>query len=305
MDRAADRRRLPRRWTPWALLIPALLLVFGLRVVPILVSIVVGFTDLNLARPQDPAQFVGLDEYAALLQSSDFQASVQTTVAIVVPALALEMLIGLGLALWLTRSFRGRGLARAILLLPYLLTPVVIGNYFRMFYSVEFGELNYYLQALRMVDAPVAWLTNPDTVRWAIVAMEVWHTTPFVALLCLAGLLSLPREPIEAAIVDGASRWQQFRHIILPLLAPVLVATFALRAIDILQLFDEVYVMTGGGPGHLSEVFNLYLYKQGFRTFELGYTSAAAFVLVLMVLALGFLAYWARGRQASEGANGP
>jgi multiple sugar transport system permease protein len=279
--------------------------VFGLRVVPILVSIVVGFTDLNLARPQDPAQFVGLDEYAALLQSSDFQASVQTTVAIVVPALALEMLIGLGLALWLTRSFRGRGLARAILLLPYLLTPVVIGNYFRMFYSVEFGELNYYLQALRMVDAPVAWLTNPDTVRWAIVAMEVWHTTPFVALLCLAGLLSLPREPIEAAIVDGASRWQQFRHIILPLLAPVLVATFALRAIDILQLFDEVYVMTGGGPGHLSEVFNLYLYKQGFRTFELGYTSAAAFVLVLMVLALGFLAYWARGRQASEGANGP
>lgn len=298
---ASDRRR--RNWTPWALLVPALLLVVGLRVVPMLVAVAVGFTDLNLARPQDPAQFIGLGNYVALLHSSDFQAAVSTTAIIVVPALALEMLIGLGIAMWLTRSFRGRGVARTVLLLPYLLTPVVIGNYFRMFYSVEFGELNYYLQALHVINAPVAWLTNPDTVRWAIVVMEVWHTTPFVALLCLAGLLSLPREPIEAAIVDGASRWQQFRYIILPLLTPVLVATFALRAMDILQLFDEVYVMTGGGPGHLSEVFNLYLYKRGFRTFELGYTSAAAIILVLVVLALGLLAYYAQRRRVSEGTH--
>jgi multiple sugar transport system permease protein len=291
----APRRRAP---TPWLLLGPALLLVVGLRIVPMLLDVAASVTDLNLARPYDPVTFVGLDNYGKLLQTSDFQDAVITTAVISLPALALEMVIGLALALWLTRSFRGRGTARSVMLLPYLLTPVVIGNFFRMFYSAEFGQLNYYLQAIHVVSGNVAWLTDLSTVRPAIIVMEVWHTTPFVTLLCLAGLLSLPREPIEAATVDGASPWQSFRHVILPMLAPVLVATFALRAMDILQLFDEVYVMTGGGPGHLSEVFNLYLYKRGFRTFQMGFTSAAAIVLVIAVGILGLVAVLAQRRQA-------
>ena len=290
--------------TPWALLGPALALVIGLRVVPMLLDVVFSLTNLNLARPYDPVAFVGLDNYTTLLRTSDFQAAIVTTAIISVPALALEMALGLGLAMWLTRSFRGRGFARSAMMLPYLLTPVVIGNFFRMFYSAQFGQLNYYLQALRLLGGDVAWLTDQATVAPSIILMEVWHTTPFVALLCLAGLLSLPREPIEAAIVDGASRWQQFRLIVLPMLAPVLLATFALRAMDILQLFDEVYVMTGGGPGHLSEVFNLYLYKRGFRTFHLGFTSAAAILLVLAVCALGVLAIVAQRRQLREEKTG-
>jgi multiple sugar transport system permease protein len=245
---------------------------------------------------------VGVNNYTTLLQTSDFQNAIATTAYISIPALALEMVLGLALAMWLTRSFRGRGFARTVMLVPYLLTPVVIGNYFRMFYSAEFGQLNYYLETLHVIGGDVAWLTDPTTVPLAIVAMEVWHTTPFVTLLCLAGLLSLPREPIEAAIVDGASRWQQFRYVILPMLTPVLLATFALRAMDILQLFDEVYVMTGGGPGHLSEVFNLYLYKRGFRSFNMGFTSAAAIMLVLAVCVLGILALLAQRRLVRSNA---
>lgn len=287
-----------RALTPWLLLAPALLLVVGLRVVPMLLDVVFSLTDLNIARPYQPVSFVGLGNYTRLLQTSDFQSAVVTTLLISVPALALEMGIGLGIALWLTRPFAARGMARSAMIVPYLLTPVVIGNYFRMFYSAEFGQLNYYLAALGLVSGKVAWLTDPDTVRPAIVAMEVWHTTPFVALLCLAGLLALPREPMEAATVDGASRWQSFRHIVLPMLAPVLVVTFALRAMDILQLFDEVYVMTGGGPGHLSEVFNMYLYKRGFRTFDMGTTSAAAIMLVIAVALLAVLALAAQRRRA-------
>jgi multiple sugar transport system permease protein len=304
---ASDRPRsgaLRRRaLTPWMLLAPALLIVIGLRAIPMVLNVAFSFTDLNIARPQDPVSFVGLENYSTLLQTSDFQQAVITTIMISVPALAIEMVLGLGLALWLTRPFGGRGLARSVSLVPYLLTPVVIGNFFRMFYSAEFGQLNYYLQSLHLISDNVAWLTNPATVRPAIIAVEVWHTTPFVTLLCLAGLLSLPREPIEAATVDGASRWQSFRHVVLPMLAPVLVATFALRAMDIIQLFDEVYVMTGGGPGHLSEVFNLYLYKRGFRTFDMGFTSAAAIVLVVAVGLFGVLALYAQRRRTAGGGG--
>jgi multiple sugar transport system permease protein len=296
-----DRRR---ALTPWALLAPALALVVGLRVVPMILDVAFSFTDLNIARPYDAVHMVGFANYATLLQTSDFQDAIITTALISVPALALEMLLGLGLAIWLTRPIRGRGFARSAMLIPYLLTPVVIGNFFRMFYSAQFGQLNYYLQALHLIGGNVAWLTDQATVRPAIIVMEVWHTTPFVTLLCLAGLLSLPREPIEAAIVDGATAFQRLRLVVLPMLAPVLLATFALRAMDILQLFDEVYVMTAGGPGHLSEVFNLYLYKRGFRTFHLGFTSAAAILLVLVVCALGVIAVVAQRRQVHESHGG-
>jgi len=284
------------------LLAPAIALTFGLRVVPMLLAAGMSTTNMNLARPYDPVRFVGADNYSALLRSTDFHDAVWTTAAIIGPAVVLEMVGGIALALWLARPFRGRRFARGAMLAPYLLTPIVIGNYFRMFYSVEFGQLNYFLGLLGLGSGHTPWLTDPGTVRWAIVAMEVWHTTPFVALLCLAGLMSIPHEPLEAALVDGATPWTRFRYVVLPLLAPILVATLALRAMDALQLFDEVFVLTGGGPGHLSEVFNLYLYKQGFRQFELGPTSAAAGFLVAAVALLGLVAaqahHWHARRTA-------
>ena len=259
-------------------------------------------TDMNLARPYDPVHFVGATNYSDHLHSSDFRAAVWTTVVIIGPAVLLEMVLGVGLAVWLARPFRGRAFARGAMLAPYLLTPIVIGNYFRMFYSAEFGQLNYYLGLLGLTDGQTAWITDPGTVSWAIVAMEVWHTTPFVALLVLAGLMSIPQEPLQAALVDGATRWTRFRYVVLPLLAPILIATVALRAMDALQIFDEVYVLTGGGPGHLSEVFNLYLYKVGFRQFLLGTTSAAAIFLVAAVAVLGVIAAQARRWQTRSAA---
>ena len=302
VPRTSRGRRVHRGLTPWMLLTPALLLVFALRVVPMIVAGGVSLTDMNLARPYDPTRYVGASNYSSVLHSSDFMDAVWTTSVIIVPAVALELVLGLGLALWLVRPTRGRALARAALLTPYLLTPIVIGNFFRMFYSATFGQLNYYVHLLRLGGGNEAWLTAPSAVRPAIIAMEVWHTTPFVMLLCLAGLLAMPRAPLEAAYADGATSWQRLRYVVLPMLAPVLVAIVALRAMDALQLFDEVYVLTGGGPGHLSEVFNLYLYHQGFREFNLGPTSAASMLLVVAVLALGLVAYWARrlGQRLAE-----
>jgi multiple sugar transport system permease protein len=291
-----------RALTGWGLLAPALLLLVCIRVIPLLVAVGLSVTDLNLARPQDPVGFVGLDNYTELVKDDAFREVLKTTAFIMLPALALEMALGLAIALWLSRLIRGRAIARSVLLVPFLLTPVVIGTFFRMFYSAEFGQLNYYLDLLGITTGGTAWLTDPGVVRWAVVAMEVWHTTPFVALLLLAGLVSLPTEPQEAARVDGASAWQRVRYVVLPMLAPVLLVVFCLRAIDILQLFDEVYVLTGGGPGRLTEVYNLFLYDQGFQTFELGYTSAAAILLMVGVAAIGAAA--ALVRSAPWRANG-
>lgn len=267
------------RWAPWLLLFPAAFLVVALRVVPMIVAVILSFTDADLSKPaRETPSLVGLTNYATVLQSTDFSSSVSTTAWIIVPALILEMGLGLGIALWLNRPMRGRAVFRAVTLVPYLLVPVVIGNFFRMFYSAQFGQLNYYLGFLGMGNQP--WLTDPGTVRWAVVAMEVWHTTPFVSLLCLAGLSGIPREPLEAAMVDGAGIWQRFRYVVLPDLLPILGATFVLRAMDALQLFDEVYVLTGGGPGRLSSVINLYFYQFGFRQFRVGQTSASVTIVV-------------------------
>jgi ABC-type sugar transport system permease subunit len=244
-----------------------------------IVAVYLSFTDTDLSKPATaPVQMVGTANYQTVLQSTDFWEAVFTTAVIVVPALLFEMAIGLGIALWLWRPIRARGFLRATSLIPYLLVPVVIGNFFRMFYSAQFGQLNYYLSFFGIPEH--SWLTDPNTVRWAVVAMEVWHTVPFVALLCLAGLTGIPRDPIEAAIVDGANAWQRFRYVVFPSLAPILGAVLALRAMDAIQLFDEVYVLTGGGPGRLTSVINLYLYQFGFRQFRIGQTSAAVTLMV-------------------------
>lgn len=273
------RRRDGERFAPLFLLLPAGVLVFALRVVPMLVAVYLSFTDTDLSRPSTaPVGNVGLGNYATVLGSADFWDAISTTIWIVVPALILEMSLGLGIALWMNRPMRARSFFRGASLIPYLLVPVVIGNFFRMFYSAQFGQLNYYLSFFGI--GQHAWLTETSTVRWAVVAMEVWHTTPFVALLCLAGLSGIPRDPLEAAIVDGANAWQRFRYVVLPALWPILGATLALRAMDAIQLFDEVYVLTGGGPGRLSSVINLYLYQFGFRQFRIGQTSAAVTLMV-------------------------
>ena len=252
--------------------------------------------------PTVPIKIVGLDNYTQVLGSIDFKAALTTTAWIIIPALILEMGLGLGIALWLNRPVRLVGTFRGLSVIPFFMLPIVIGEFFRMFYSSEFGQLNYYLEFLGIHGQ--AWLTDPSTVRWAIVAMEVWHTTPFVALLCLAGLSGIPREPLEAAMVDGAGAWQRFRYIVLPQLWPILGAVLTLRAMDALQLFDEVYVLTGGGPGRLTSVINLYLYQFGFRQFRIGQTSAAITSILIFILIVSTLALFIyRRRKIWETSN--
>lgn len=288
-----SRKILLRNLTPYVLLAPAVLTIFALRIVPMMLAIYLSFTNTDLTRPiSETTQLVGLTNYNTVLRSTDFWQAISTTGWIVIPALLLEMFFGLGIALWLNRNFRGRSVFRSISLLPFLLVPIVIGEFFRMFYSAQFGELNYYFKFFGI--GAHAWITEVGTARWSIVFMEVWHTTPFVMILCLAALSGIPKEPIEAALVDGASYWQRVRYVILPAILPLLLAILVLRAMDALQIFDEIYVLTGGGPGRLTSVINLYLYQFGFSQFQIGQTAAAVSIFVVSICVLAMAGYSSR-----------
>ena len=293
-----EPRKVPlRNLSPYALLVPAVVIIFALRVVPMILAIYLSFTDTDLTKSTAAiTQLVGFNNYNTVLTSTDFWQAINTTAWIVIPALLLEMLFGLGIALWLNRDFRGRSIFRGISLLPFLLVPIVIGEFFRMFYSAQFGELNYYLKFFGI--GAHAWITEIGTARWAIVFMEVWHTTPFVMILCLAGLSGIPKEPIEAALVDGANYWQRFRYVVLPAILPILLAILVLRAMDALQLFDEIYVLTGGGPGRLTSVINLYLYQFGFSQFKIGQTTAAVTIFVASICIVAMTGF--SGRRISK-----
>ncbi|MEE9224615.1 MAG: sugar ABC transporter permease [Bacteroidota bacterium] len=235
------------------------------------------------------SQFVGLDNYLFLLRDSRFWNSLWNTAYFTGVSVALELALGLGFALVLHRSFRGRGLMRAIVLVPWAIPTVVSAKMWDWMYNSEFGVINYVLKSLGLVVDNVNWLGNPFWAIHAAIAVDVWKTTPFVALLLLAGLQVIPHEVYEAGKIDGVNRWQAFRRITLPLLKPVILIVLLFRTLDAFRVFDVVYVLTSGGPADTSETLSIYAYKLFFTTLQFGYGSTIAVVVFLCVLALSFL----------------
>jgi multiple sugar transport system permease protein len=199
-------------------------------------------------------------------------------------AISLEFILGIGLALLLDRDLFGKGLIRSLVLLPMMCTNVVIGLTWRLLLNYQFGIVNYYLGVLGI--APVEWLSNPSLARPSIILVDVWNTTSFVALMILAGLQAMPEEPFEAARIDGASAWQTFRYLTLPLLRPTILVVLLWRVIDTFRIFDVVYLLTAGGPARATETVSLYVYRNGFQLFNLGYASAASYVMILIMLVI-------------------
>jgi multiple sugar transport system permease protein len=212
---------------------------------------------------------------------------------------ALEMVLGVAMALLLHRAFRGRGPVRAIALVPWALPTAVIALAWAWIFNDVFGVANDLLRRAGWIDAPIAWLGQPGTAMAALVVADVWKTTPFVALVALAGLQAIPTTVLEAAAIDGLSAVQRFRHVVLPLLVPSLLVAFAFRAVQAYGAFDLVYVMTGGGPGGSTETVSLYAYQHYFRYLDFGYGSAVATAGVLLaLLPLLVVLRWARAQEA-------
>ena len=263
----------------WAFLLPAYGAIIAVVGIPTLYSLYLSFHQWKLATFKRGVPFVGFDNYAKALSDDAFWHSMQVTLTFTVVALVLEIVLGVGLAVLMDQDFRGRRTARILLLLPMFVTNVVIGLIWRILLSYDFGVVNWVLSLFGL--PKVAWLGDPTLALWSLIIIDVWNTTAFVALIVLAGLQGIPDEPRQAARVDGASSWQVFRLITLPLLRPVLLVAVIWRTIDLFRIFDVVFSLTGGGPYNATETISLYAYNEGFASFNLGFASAISYLIII------------------------
>ncbi len=269
-----------------ALVAPAALVVGFLGVVPVGVAAFESLHLHDLRMPWLGRPFVGLGNYRELLADPRFLAALGHTLAFTGASVALELLVGLLLALLLRRTFRGLALARASVLLPFVLPTVVVALIWRFLFEGAAAPINRLAVATGLVPEPVPWLADPLLAWVPLVLADVWKTTPFVAVLLLAGLAAIDPSVEEAARLDGAGRLRRLRHVTLPLLRPALGVALLFRSLDALRVFDLVYALTGGGPGTATEPVSLYAFEQSLVNLRFGLGAAAAMVLFAVGLAL-------------------
>jgi multiple sugar transport system permease protein len=271
--------------TAWAFTLPLVLLVLAFILVPVAGTLMTSlYRDVTFL----PERFVGGQNYLRLLHDPLFWQSLRFTLLFVVVSVSLELVIGLAFALLLNEAVPGRGLLRVVVLIPWAVPIAVSGRVWELVYNYDFGLLNALLQAVGLADAPVNWLGSSAGAFAALVISDVWKTTPFMTIILLAGLATIPQALYRQAMVDGTHFLQRFRHVTLPLLRPVIVVALLFRTIDAVRIFDLIYVLTGGGPGGATTSLSLY----AFRTYvagDFGYGSALSLVVFLLAGLLAVL----------------
>lgn len=277
------------RLMSWLFIAPALLFLLLTSVYPLLYSLRLSFFSWNMSVPNSQPVFIGLRNYARLFSDPVFQSSLKTTLIFVVSAVTLEFLLGMALALLVTTRIHIVGLIRTLLLVPLMMTPVVAGVLWRTLYHSTYGALNYFIGLVGI--PPQTWTGNPEQALAAVITVEIWQQLPVVIFILAAGIQSLPLDFYKAARVDGASAWQIFREITLPLLKPVILVVLLLRIMDAFRIFDVIYTLTFGGPGRVTEVLSILIYKNGLQFFQIGKASAMSwlFLLFIFVIAIFFI----------------
>ena len=283
-------------------LTPALIFLLVLLVGPFAYMLGVSFTDLSYALPDRDGNFVGFDNYRRLMREDPvFWDSFRTTLTFVFGVVTVEFVLGFALALLLFHQVRRRRFVLTLMLIPMMLAPVAVGLMWKLMLQGEFGMLTYYLRGMGLMGLQTAPLSDLRLVLPSVMLIDVWEWTPFVTLVFLAGLLSLPREPFEAAIMDGAGPLAVFRDITLPLMRPIIALVLLLRGIDAFKEFDKVFILTGGGPGISTELLSIYTWRVNFREWDLGYGAVCAFMVYLVVLILCAISYkaiyWTEARR--------
>jgi multiple sugar transport system permease protein/N,N'-diacetylchitobiose transport system permease protein len=267
------------------MLLPAAVVVFGVVLYPVLRTVLISFFEVNSARPLT-TPFVGLGNYADVVTSPAFWASVERTAVFTLSSTGLELLIGIGIALLLNAPLRMRWAFRAVVVLPWALPTVVNGAMWRGVLNAQYGSLNALLTQLHLIPDYHSWLGSPHSALAMLVLADVWKTTPLVAFFLLSGLQSVPQEIYESARVDGAGPIRAFWSITLPMLIPSISIVLILRTIDAFKIFDLIYVLTGGGPANGTQTVAFFTYVQAFSDQRFGYGSALADVIVACILVL-------------------
>lgn len=280
-------RRYLARFEPHylVLLAPLLLFVLAISIYPLAFSFFISFFKYRLTDPNQVKTFLWFGNYLNAVQDKQVLGALNTTLIFVAGTVISEIVVGLGLALLLSAETRLMQIVRSFLLLPMAIPPLVVGLVWKSLYNVDFGVIPYYLKqmGLNMGRGPLG------EISWAmpaVILVDLWQWSPLLMVIFLAGLKSLPREPYEAALVDGASRWQSFWYITLPLLKPTLLVGLLLRTMQSFKVFDVIYATTGGGPGSTTTVLNFHIFTVGMTFFDMGYAAALANILLAVVAIL-------------------
>jgi multiple sugar transport system permease protein len=284
---ASKMRGLSDRAIVWLFIAPTMALLLAINIFPLIWTIKLSFTNYRANRPNAEVSNVGLDNYAAILSDPDIWAAMQTTAHFVFWTILLQTLIGFALAYLIDRKFRGHGFWTTLILIPMMLSPAVVGNFWAFLYQPQTGLFNVAVAFFTGVSASsFSMLGEVKWAPWAIIIVDTWMWTPYVMLICLAGLRSIPDYIYEAAEVDRASSWRQFWSITLPMVLPFIMLAVLFRGIENFKMFDMVNLLTSGGPGSTTEVASITLKREAFEKWRTGYSSAFAIILFVAVFGL-------------------
>jgi multiple sugar transport system permease protein len=267
----------------YILLLPAIIVMGGIAFFPIIRTFWLSLHHLNI-KFVDHQKFVGFDNYTKLMKDDRFWGSLKNTFIFTVSSVSLEFILGLGFALVMHKVLFGRSLIRTAILIPWAIPPVISGLMWRYMYNDQFGVVNAFLYKLGLIDEYIDWFDSGLKAMVASIFADVWQTTPFMALLLLAGLQTIPHDIYEAADIDGASSFQKFIRITLPLLKPSILVALLFRTLDAFRVFDLIYILTGGGPADSTEVLSMYAYKTMSAYLDFGYGSTISIIIFITII---------------------
>ena len=280
--------------------LPAGLVIASIAFFPLLRAFWLSLHDIDLRYPAQGQPFVGIGNYISLLANPRLHNALAVTSAFALVTVSVELVLGMIVALIMDQEFRGRGAVRAALLVPWALTTVVSARMWEWIYNAQYGIFNAILKGLSVIDSYRAWTADAQFSFWAACLADIWKTTPFMALLLLAGLQVIPRDLYESAMVDGANAWQRFWSITLPLLKPTVLVALLFRTLDAARVFDLLFILTGGGPGYSTESLSILTYRILFTNLNFGMGSAMAVIVFLYVMLISFFFIKVLGTKAGR-----
>ena len=271
----------------WLFVTPTIVLLLAINIFPLLWTVYLSFTNYKANRLGRPIKWIGTKNYERILTDSDIWWNMQVTAHFVIWTLTLQVIIGFGLAWLINRQFKGHAFWTTVIVLPMMLSPAVVGNFWTFLYQPQIGLFNYVIGFFAGIEASsFSMIGSVNLAPWAIVIVDTWMWTPFVMLICLAGLRSIPEYIYEAAEIDRASKWRQFWTITIPMVLPFLMLAVLFRGIENFKMFDLVVELTSGGPGSTTELASINLKREAFEKWRTGYSSAYAIILFVTVFGL-------------------